>query len=140
LFDELEGLSPGVDPWPAEDRAKARHCGLSITVQVDGKMYMPRWSGQSMAGTSIWANDRINRLIHQVREGRKWLLERSDWLLESLRKHGRRQNALALEVLLEGSVVWFVDPTQGVWICPTSGRLRITRLVAAGPQLPDGLP
>lgn len=130
LFDELEGLSPGIDPWPAEDRAKARHCGLSMMVQFDGKVYMPRWSGQSTAGTSIWVNNRINDLIHQVQEGRKWLLERSDWIIESMVKQGQTDRTLALEVEVAGHAVWFVDRVNQVWMWPSKGELRFRQIPA----------
>jgi hypothetical protein len=130
LFTATQWIMPTSEPLATEERATARHGGLTIPIELNGKVYMAPWSGQSSAGASSWAISSADRLVDQVRGGREWVLERAPWILENLTKRGRTDPTLPLEVHIEGLTVWFVDRVQGIWMCPATGELRFTNIVA----------
>jgi hypothetical protein len=87
LAFELKGIIPPKQTWTAEERAQLRGVGLSTSVTIGGRSFMPS-SGISTAGTSTRASMTAMRILRTLKQFEEKLKANPEEVLNFIRQHG----------------------------------------------------
>ncbi len=87
LVFELKGVIPSKQNWTAEERAQLRGAGLSTSVTIDGRSFMPS-SGISTAGISTRASLTAMRILRTLKQFEEKVKASPAEVLNFIRQHG----------------------------------------------------
>lgn len=86
IFRESRSALRLAQPTVEADRPLVRNAGVTLALEIDGKVYMP--PGQSVAGTPLRATKASNHVMHTLRSLREMLSSRPEELSDAVREAG----------------------------------------------------